>query len=158
MRLAVDGTPEEVRKTEAFRSGVAASFQNAALKHLEVRLTYAMQLFEEVRQLNIYVCKHICRYVYRLSLSISLYHSIHLPIYLSFYTSPFKTRRSNNSRSYAMQLFEEVRDVYKYIYIYILTFTYTYTYLCSGTSKCDSPTPCNFLRRCDIYICMQTCM
>ena len=47
VRIAVERTPEEKRQTHAFRAGTAAAFQNAALKHLEMRITYAMRLFEE---------------------------------------------------------------------------------------------------------------
>ncbi|EOD07715.1 glycoprotease family protein, partial [Emiliania huxleyi CCMP1516] len=41
VRLAVERASEEERASPAFRAGVAASFQNAALRHLEMRLTRA---------------------------------------------------------------------------------------------------------------------
>ena len=44
MRLAVERASEEERASPAFRAGVAASFQNAVLRHLEMRLTRAVRL------------------------------------------------------------------------------------------------------------------
>jgi len=49
VRLAVERASEEERASPAFRAGVAASFQNAALRHLEMRLTYAFRLLAEER-------------------------------------------------------------------------------------------------------------